>query len=39
MPIGLTRDLVELTLEHLFLVSVTMGIAMAVAIPLLGGIG
>lgn len=33
MPIGLTRDLVELTLEHLFLVSVTMGIAMAVAIP------
>lgn len=33
MPIGLTRDLVELTFEHLFLVSVTMGIAMAVAIP------
>ena len=33
MPIGLTRDMVELTLEHLFLVSVTMGIAMAVAIP------
>lgn len=33
MAIGLTRDLVELTLEHLFLVSVTMGIAMAVAIP------
>ena len=33
MPIGLTRDLVELTLEHLFLVSVTMGIAMALAIP------
>jgi osmoprotectant transport system permease protein len=33
MPIGLTRDLLELTLEHLFLVSVTMGIAMAVAIP------
>ena len=33
MPIGLTRDLVELTLEHLVLVSVTMGIAMAVAIP------
>jgi osmoprotectant transport system permease protein len=33
MSIGLGRDLVELTLEHLVLVSVSMGIAMALAIP------
>lgn len=33
MPLGLRRDLIELTLEHLVLVSISMAIAMAVAIP------
>ncbi len=33
MPFGLGRDLIELTLEHLRLVSVSMAIAISLAIP------
>lgn len=33
MPFGLGRDLIELTLEHLLLVSVSMAIAISLAIP------
>ena len=33
MSSSLARDLLDLTLEHLFLVSLSMGIAAAVAIP------
>jgi osmoprotectant transport system permease protein len=33
MPSGLPRDILDLTLEHLFLVSLSMGIAAAIAIP------
>jgi len=33
MPPGLARDILDLTLEHLFLVSLSMGIAAALAIP------
>lgn len=33
MPIGLERDLVALTLEHLFLVATSLAVAAAVAVP------
>ena len=33
MPSGLARDILDLTLEHLFLVSLSTGIAAALAIP------